>query len=267
MTSESSQYAEGQGDALGDSGLRCPRCEYNLTGLTGDRCPECGTTIDWDTVRYARDVESKRPSTCWARWPWHLKPLGFFVTAIQAALLPWAFARQLPSRPRWIAPLVFLAVCILIGLLTAKQFSGAGGRDLCMWVVGVASHVVLQTLVFGLILPLPGIKRPFRFWLTVTCYTSYPLLLEGFSAPPFILPFHRESSIWPFAVFCGDTPAWLTTILFYVWWAGLSVIAFVRLPQRHRRRAVILVLAVFVMTVVSSYSGCEVGSYVAGQLL
>ncbi len=24
----------------------CPRCEYNLTGLTSNRCPECGTRFD-----------------------------------------------------------------------------------------------------------------------------------------------------------------------------------------------------------------------------
>lgn len=26
----------------GDSGLRCPWCEHNLTGLASSRCPECG---------------------------------------------------------------------------------------------------------------------------------------------------------------------------------------------------------------------------------
>lgn len=34
-----------------DSGLRCPQCEYNLTGLTESRCPECGEAFDPDELR------------------------------------------------------------------------------------------------------------------------------------------------------------------------------------------------------------------------
>jgi hypothetical protein len=41
---------------------------------------------------------------------------------------------------------------------------------------------------------------------------------------------------------------------------------FIGLPQRHRRRVVILVPAVLAMTVVSGFSGCQVGDYVAEQL-
>jgi hypothetical protein len=152
----------GQELATGDSGLHCPKCEYNLTGIESERCPECGTTINWDAVRLVRDVEAQRPSTCWERWPWPLKPLAFLVTAFQAALLPWIFARQLPACPRRLAALTFLVLCIAVGLLVATHFSGADRQDICMWVVGVVSHVLLQTLVFGLALPLPRAKRPLR---------------------------------------------------------------------------------------------------------
>jgi len=34
-----------------DSGLRCPQCDYNLTGLTEKRCPECGSAFDPEELR------------------------------------------------------------------------------------------------------------------------------------------------------------------------------------------------------------------------
>lgn len=33
--------------------LHCPLCDYNLHGLPGPRCPECGYAFDWDELRIA----------------------------------------------------------------------------------------------------------------------------------------------------------------------------------------------------------------------
>ena len=35
--------------AIPDMGMRCPRCNYDLTGLVDRRCPECG--VDFDMAR------------------------------------------------------------------------------------------------------------------------------------------------------------------------------------------------------------------------
>ncbi|NOS99213.1 MAG: hypothetical protein HOP29_01135 [Phycisphaerales bacterium] len=37
-------------DHVEESGLRCLECDYNLTGLSGSRCPECGWEIDEDLL-------------------------------------------------------------------------------------------------------------------------------------------------------------------------------------------------------------------------
>lgn len=33
-----------------DSGFRCLECGYNLTGLLGSICPECGREVDWARI-------------------------------------------------------------------------------------------------------------------------------------------------------------------------------------------------------------------------
>lgn len=42
-----------------DDDPRCSRCRYNLTSLTAQRCPECGTQINAGTVRFRRRVRSR----------------------------------------------------------------------------------------------------------------------------------------------------------------------------------------------------------------
>ncbi|MBN1346533.1 MAG: hypothetical protein JXQ73_27840 [Phycisphaerae bacterium] len=37
-----------------DGDLFCPRCQYNLRGLEGDRCPECGEVFDRTTLHVSR---------------------------------------------------------------------------------------------------------------------------------------------------------------------------------------------------------------------
>jgi len=245
------------GPATTDTGLRCLDCEYNLTGITSLRCPECGAQIDWDSLRAIWHLEKTRPGTFWEQWPWYLKPVGFFVTALQVALMPWLFARRLQARPKLRWALSFLFLCWLISYVVAWDVANVENVDITMWTIGVACQMILQTVLFGFFLRPTRVKNPFRFWFAVTCYTSYPLLLESFDEPPYIV--HGYSNIFPFSTFLGEDTAVLTSILYNIWWAGLAVIATLRLEKRHWWKVVLLVIAIPVLTYMSSYAGCYLG--------
>lgn len=67
-------------------GARCPRCDYDLRGLTRNICPECGTPFD------PRNLA--RPEPIWRRTLRGVRKCGqrhprlrFFVLAMAAILL------------------------------------------------------------------------------------------------------------------------------------------------------------------------------------
>ncbi len=65
----------------------CPKCGYNLTGLSRPRCPECGQVFDWTEVR-RQYLFSPFPITFWH--PLTTSPAGL---ALFGIILAAAFAR------------------------------------------------------------------------------------------------------------------------------------------------------------------------------
>lgn len=243
-----------------DTGLHCPRCDYNLTGIASARCPECGTPLDWSVLRQAAAVEQGRRGPVWERWPWWLLPVAFVVTALEAAVLPWRFAARLPARPRVRPALGFLLTCAAVGVAVAWARERILASDVVMWLTGVAACVLLEALVFTLLLPLPRVRWPLQFWLAVACYTSYPLVAEGWwGSPPYII--NDGSNIWPLHRTQWTSYDPVASVAFYVWGAGLLVMALTRIAPRQRWRALLLPGLVPLLTYVSSYAGCYVGEH------
>lgn len=51
-------------------GLFCPNCDYDLTGLTENRCPECGQPFDPDYLERILPIGALRAPKCSTLWQW-----------------------------------------------------------------------------------------------------------------------------------------------------------------------------------------------------
>ena len=90
---------------------------------------------------------------------------------------------------------------------------------------------------------------------------SYPLLVESLDAPPYVLG--GMSNVWPFSYWGSPSESRLIpSVMFHLWWAGLTIVAFSRVKSRHRRRVLLLLVGVPLITFVSSYLGCYLGDAV-----
>lgn len=166
-----------------DWGLHCPYCQYNLTGLTSARCPECGRPVDWEHAR--REAENP-PRIAFERQRGLRTPLGWLLTWLTVLFAPWLFARQIVQRVSLRHATVFAAVCFA-GTCTAVLLDATWDVYLA-WLITAAVYILLQAL--GLtILDFAHWRRPrasVRFWLAVGGYTSAVMVTE-ITGPPMIV--------------------------------------------------------------------------------
>lgn len=77
---------------------RCPRCRYDLFGITGDpfRCPECGGTFSFLELAHANDRTAQPPR-------------GAYATSAVVGLALWAALCLNPGAPEiWNDPMYWL---------------------------------------------------------------------------------------------------------------------------------------------------------------
>jgi hypothetical protein len=108
----------------------CPYCEYNLTGLTRWRCPECGEFFTLAEARAAGFSASKTAV--------HMRRIGHrdrVISAIGFLLLGFAF----------------IAPCVSTNTVSGKLQIGFTVRSWLVWLVGVPMVVtsILVHLYFG----------------------------------------------------------------------------------------------------------------------
>ena len=270
MASDLSEARAVAADSPTDSGLRCPQCEYNLTGLTLPRCPECGAPFDWEEVRRAA---AARPTIAFERARgWRNVP-AFFVTWATVLFVPWVFARQVVQRVSWRHGLIFGGAC-----LAGTSLSYVSGMDSdfhATWLLTALAYIPLQVLWLSMLDPAAWREplKTLRFWLLASCYTSAVMVTESVHGPP---PVFAED-LWDL-VTTGTAGGWFSELYslstraavcwgqMVLWLVALGCIYARRVAERRAARYVPVRAGVVCFSLLVLYSAVLqwVGEPIAG---
>jgi len=104
---------------LVDEGLRCPECEYNLTGLERDVCPECGEGFDRGRL-LAELAGAPAPIPIWSRRSEIGGPKAFALTLVEIWFHPARYAERFPTNPDSEEAAAFSGYCLIVATVVAS---------------------------------------------------------------------------------------------------------------------------------------------------
>ncbi len=232
-----------------DSGLRCLNCRYNLTGLDGSVCPECGTKFDREALLL--DSEYRRVGTAVHRARGFLKAPATLLTALTVAIAPLRFARQLRVDESLRPPLAFMFAFVLY---VAQRMTGGSGEDLPLAFGAVTLAILATTIPATIVLAILsstgvssawGLRSRLSVYFALFCYTSWFLLLCMAFSPAVTRYWNDLSFFWPTLSPYHRTDDWIRTG-FVTWWVVI-VLCFVVVRSRPRKLAILLFPAVVVL--------------------
>ena len=129
-----------------DEGLRCPACEYNLTGLVGSVCPECGGSFDRDQL-LAELAGAPMPIPIWSQRDSIGTLRAFVRTVVEIWIHPVRFAAGFPQNPQLREPVVFARWCLPIAIIVCMLPVMVVGKDFVRDIYYISFTLVLGTAI------------------------------------------------------------------------------------------------------------------------
>jgi len=150
-------------------GLICPECDYNLTGLTEYRCPECGTPFDPDHLRELL-AGKPAPLPCWENPAQPSVLLRYANVCRMTWFHPSEFGRQFPWSYKLGTAVSFICmsravtvVLIWIVIIATSRFVRMPGEAIGMACLGIpwttGCGATICEVIFNLALRLTVRKR------------------------------------------------------------------------------------------------------------
>jgi DNA-directed RNA polymerase subunit RPC12/RpoP len=114
MSAETSiQHPPGESARSADEGIRCLHCGYNLTGITSERCPECGAPFDRAEL-LASTAGAPAPIPIWDDRETVGYLHAFLRTVAAVCLTPRRYLRRMPPNPSIESARAFCLTCYLV---------------------------------------------------------------------------------------------------------------------------------------------------------
>lgn len=237
----------------------CPRCGYNLRGLTGGICPECGDDVS--AVRSARSVIpwTYRKAKSEARRPFRLAPtasLMFVKTAWMAMFARRRLCVEISREAsfadarafrRWVVGLAWLPFLGAGALLVLNCLAGTWRR--ATWIDDIAREIwPVAVLVVGALLGLAAMTGLPSYWFhpkdTPVRFQNRAIALSYYACAPlafFVVPSALQataqlfSSVERVSILASGLAIAVTLFVLFEWWYGVVAMLRILMPQ-HRRR-------------------------------